>query len=123
MQVMRFSDVIAADKFAYLPSVGLLMILAWFLCWLCYTDNVGKAVVRRIVVVIIVLILAGAEAVATRRYLVHWRDTVSLYEHMLTVPQMHRWCTTTWRGFWPHIQPQRCVIQIGRFVLLSVQSS
>jgi len=85
MQIVGFSDVIAADKFAYLPSIGLLMLLTLFLGWLCGTNGVGKLTVRRVAVVIIVLILAGAEAVATRRYLVHWRDTVSLYKHMLTV--------------------------------------
>ena len=32
MQIIGFSNVIASDKFAYLPSFGLLMILASFLC-------------------------------------------------------------------------------------------
>ena len=31
MQILRFSDVIASDKFVYLPAIGLLMILAAFL--------------------------------------------------------------------------------------------
>jgi Flp pilus assembly protein TadD len=85
MQIVGFSDVIAADKFAYLPSIGLLMLLTLFLGWICGTNGVGRLTVRRVAVVIIVLVLASAEAVATRRYLVHWRDTLSLYKHMLTV--------------------------------------
>ena len=82
MQIIGFSNVIASDKFAYLPSVGLLTVLAAFLGWFCDT---GKPVVRRTVVIIIVIILAGAESVATRRYLVQWHDSVSLFKHMLTL--------------------------------------
>ena len=116
MQVLRFSDVIASDKFAYLPSVGLLMILAAFLgrlgvrsktsvaqaSRLCQhrrdggatkvlghtLSNTGggqEATAQRVAVVTVILLLAGAEMIATRRYLVHWRDSVTLFRHMLTV--------------------------------------
>jgi Tfp pilus assembly protein PilF len=85
MGVVGFTIVIASDKFAYLPSIGLLMVLASFLGWL--HDGVNKLAIRRIVVIITVLALAGAEAVATRRYLVHWRDAVSLNEYILTLTQ------------------------------------
>lgn len=80
MQIFKFSDVIAADKFAYLPSFGVLMILASFLLWL-YNNKLRRA----LLISIVVLLLAGAEAVAARRYLVCWRDTVSLFKHMLDV--------------------------------------
>ncbi len=82
MQIIGFSNVIASDKFAYLPSLGLLMILTSFLGWLCRT---GKPLIRLVVVVIIVVTLAVAESVATRRYLAHWRDTMSLCKHMLAL--------------------------------------
>ena len=84
MQVLRFSNVIASDKFAYLPSTGLLIALAAFLIWFCGTDKSRYASVKRYIVIFIVVILAGAESVATRRYLVHWRNTIGLYEHMLS---------------------------------------
>ncbi len=82
MQIIGFSNVIASDKFAYLPSVGLLMILAAFVVWFY---NANKTPKWHIVAVIIALILAGSEAVGTRRYLVHWRSTVSLSKYFLVL--------------------------------------
>jgi len=80
MQIMRFSNVIASDKFAYLPSIGLLMALTAFLIWL---NNTYRTKNIRQVIIIIFIILVCAETVATRRYLTHWRDTASLCRHML----------------------------------------
>ncbi len=82
MGVVGFTNVIASDKFVYLPSIGLLMILVAFLGWLC---GAGKPLVRQVVVIIIVVTLAAAESVATRRYLVRWNDTEGLFEHMLAL--------------------------------------
>ena len=79
MQVIGFSNVIASDKFAYLPSIGLLMIVASFLIWL------GKNNKTRVAVTVILLILVGAESVATQRYLRYWQDTITLFEYMLTL--------------------------------------
>ncbi len=81
MQIIRFSRIIASDKFAYLPSVGLLMMLASFLGWL---SRCGKPVIKH-GVIIIALILAGAESAATRQYLSRWRDSETLYEYMLSL--------------------------------------
>ena len=80
MQIVKFSDVIAADKFAYLPSLGILMMLASFLLWLY------KNKLRRVLMIsIVVLLLTGAEGVTTRRYLVYWKDTISLFSRMLVL--------------------------------------
>jgi tetratricopeptide (TPR) repeat protein len=80
MQIIGFSNVIAADKFAYLPSIGLLMLLAAFATWF-YSAN--KILIWRIAIVIVVLIAAGAESVGTRKYLVHWRSMISLSKYFL----------------------------------------
>ena len=80
MGIVGFSDVIASDKFVYLPSAGLLMALAAFLGWVC---SGGKTAVRRTALIVMLVVLAGAESVATRRYLAHWQDGVSLFRHML----------------------------------------
>lgn len=78
MQIIGFSNVIASDKFAYLPSVGLLIALTG----LC---NDPRRRIRNVTIATIILALAGAEATATRRYLAHWRDTEGLYEYMISV--------------------------------------
>jgi len=76
-----FTPVIAADKYAYLPTVGLLMILAWAL---------GKLMSHRVtfrrsvyaclgLILIVAVLLAGA----TRRYLGRWDNTEALYNYMI----------------------------------------
>jgi len=85
MGVIGYTNVIASDKFVYLPSVGLLMILAAFLNWLCAPGSSAKLTKQCAAAMAVVLILSGAEAAATRRYLVHWRDSVSLFRNMLKI--------------------------------------
>jgi tetratricopeptide (TPR) repeat protein len=80
IQIVRFSNVIASDKFAYLPSLGFLMLLAFGLGRLWDKSKV----VLRAVILSMAVAIAGAEARATRGYLVHWKDTVSFCEYMLS---------------------------------------
>jgi len=82
MGVIGFTVVIAADKFAYLPSIGLLMTLASFLGWFC--SPAGPAP-RRAATALVILALTSVEVVATRNYLSHWRDSTSLGEYMLSL--------------------------------------
>jgi len=79
MGVIGFTVVIAADKFAYLPSIGLLMMLASFLGWFCIPKR------RAAATALVILALTSAEVVATRNYLSHWRDSTSLGEYMLSL--------------------------------------
>ena len=80
MQIFRFSNVIASDKFAYLPSLGFLLLLAFGLRRLW---DKNKAAIKAAILAGAVLVSA-AEAKATRAYLVHWKDTVGLCEYMLS---------------------------------------
>ena len=95
MQIIGFTNVIASDKFAYLPSFGLLMILASFLCnlWNLRLKNSVISGSNSVVIILLVLILASAESLATRSYLIHWRNSVSLFEYMLSkapnAPSLH----------------------------------
>ena len=86
MQIIGFTNVIASDKFAYLPSFGLLMILASFLCnlWSLRLKNSVISGSKSVVIILFVLILASAESLATRSYLIHWRNSVGLFEYMLS---------------------------------------
>jgi len=79
MQIIGFSNIIASDKFAYLPSIGLLMIVTQVLIWLSRTANAA----RYAVITVTLLVLAGSEMAATRKYLTHWVDTISLCRYML----------------------------------------
>jgi len=80
MQVIGFSNVIASDKFAYIPSIGFLILLAAFFKWLCGRSS---SLMSNIIVTALVIVLAGAEAVATRHYLGYWRNTLSLGQYLL----------------------------------------
>ncbi|MHC4665082.1 MAG: tetratricopeptide repeat protein [Planctomycetota bacterium] len=91
MQIVGFTNVIASDKYAYLPSAGLLMILAWLLGRLW--PDVSSSLVNRIATAVIILILAVSESCATRRYLEKWQDSERLYQYMLAqapdAPSLH----------------------------------
>jgi hypothetical protein len=83
MGLIGFTNVIASDKYAYLPSVGFLIILAWLLGWLW--GGVRGSLVRRIIIIVFILALAGSESIATRRYLACWQTTEGLFSHMLAL--------------------------------------
>lgn len=78
MQIIGFSNVIASDKYAYFPALGICLIVMALLirCW-----N-GSA---RIGIAGIVFLLTFAEARATRHYLAQWKDTETLYRHMIAL--------------------------------------
>jgi tetratricopeptide (TPR) repeat protein len=80
LQIIGFSNVIASDKFAYLPSVGLLMVLCWAFAWLL---KKGRTLI--ITVTAVVLTIAAAESFGTRSYLRYWKDSVTLFERMLSL--------------------------------------
>jgi Tfp pilus assembly protein PilF len=83
MGVIGFTVVIASDKFVYLPSVGLLMLLTWLLgqVW----KSIDRPAALRIVLMILIAVLVACESVGTRGYLQKWRDTETLHRHMLAL--------------------------------------
>jgi len=91
MQIIGFTNVIASDKYAYFPSVGFLMVLAWGLVQL-WPDICGSAG-RRIVTSVVIVVLSVSECLATRRYLLKWQDSEGLYRYMLArapdAPSLH----------------------------------
>ncbi|MBI4581190.1 MAG: tetratricopeptide repeat protein [Planctomycetes bacterium] len=81
-----YSPSVAWDKYAYLPAIGLLMILAWAvglgydLVWAARGPKVASGVVIGAAVV-----LAGLEFAGTRAYLRQWRDTLTLHQYMASL--------------------------------------
>ncbi len=94
--VFGYSLGIAADKYAYLPCIGFLLIIAWLL-GRSFEDAAPRTqVIKRLLAVLcVVFVLSLLEAIATRRYLVCWNDTESLYNHMVArAPGVPTLCPT-----------------------------
>jgi len=85
MQTFQFSDAVASDKYIYLPAIGILMILAAFFTPLFGASDSRRHTAKYAMLAIIILILAGAESVATQRYLADWKDSVGLYARMARI--------------------------------------
>ena len=90
MGIVKFTNVVAADKFAYLPALGLLLILAHLLSRLSQnTATTRRLPTRSIILILLVLLLASTETLLTRRYLAKWQDTETLWRHMTqTTPKV-----------------------------------
>jgi len=86
MQVIGFSNVIASEKFAYLPSVGILLILAWLLKGIWDSSGgVRVMAVRRAGIVFVVVVVSVFEVRAVRNYYPHWTNTVTLFDRMVSM--------------------------------------
>jgi Tfp pilus assembly protein PilF len=94
MGVVGFTIVIAADRFVYLPVVGLLMVLASLLGRVWSPSGPASFVgLRRAGLVALVAVLATAEIRGTRHYLGYWRDSETLCRYFIEgaahVPILH----------------------------------
>lgn len=83
MGVIGFTNTFASDKYAYLPSIGILMLLTSLLIWIGNTFKTTIFPARRAVIIIVVLVLGGIETQATRKYLTHWCDSETFFYYML----------------------------------------
>jgi len=68
-----------ADRFTYVPSIGLLVAIAWTL------DALARAPRTRIALGAGVVVASAALAVASARQIAYWRDGRTLYERTLAV--------------------------------------
>ena len=86
MQIIGFTNEIAANRFTYLPMLGLLLPVTYFLSQLFnHSGRIPLKTVRQTTVVIVFATLCVCEAFAARHYLYYWKDTVTLYKHMRTI--------------------------------------
>lgn len=84
--IVGYSWVTASDKYMYLPLVGFLLPLTWFLGWCWDRGPAGKRpTAPQAATVAVVLVLAGAEALAVQRCLLQWHDTETLFGHTVAL--------------------------------------
>ncbi len=75
---LRYSWVVASDKYMYLPAVGLALVAAWLvdLAW-------RRAGAWRVGTALVALTLIAIETTTARAQLNQWRNTETLYNHMI----------------------------------------
>lgn len=83
MGVIGFTNVIASDKYVYLPAIGLLMIVAWAMGRGVEAIERNGKPIGKIALCGGVLVLAGLEMLGTRRQLALWQDSQTLVRYML----------------------------------------
>lgn len=81
--VIRFTHSIAADRFAYFPLTGLLLVVAAVVSRAC--DPAHRAQATRIAVIAAALLVGTAAALASRAGLRHWADAETLVRHIVAV--------------------------------------
>ncbi len=80
-----YSPSAAWDKYAYLPMLGLLLMLAWLLGHAAAARPGQRLGLRQISSAVIVLLVAVTLGSATRRLLGHWQTTEGYCAYMLAV--------------------------------------
>ena len=81
--IVGIHDMIAADRHAYLPFVGMLLPLTYFLS--LFWSKAASTRTRQAATLIVVVILAGLEVLSTRRHLVYWKDTETHRRRMVAL--------------------------------------
>ncbi|MGQ9649967.1 MAG: tetratricopeptide repeat protein [Phycisphaerae bacterium] len=83
---------VAADKYAYLPSVGFLLMLAWLLSrlWNIASAGIGARLCRS-AVVLIPLGMAACYVGVTDRYQLKWQDPGTYCENILSIAPKTAW--------------------------------
>ncbi len=71
-----------ADRYTYLPSIGILIILAWGGAELSAKLRIGKTPTAILAGLLLMVLIVG-----TRRQLGYWRDSFTLFEHTLAVTE------------------------------------
>ncbi len=74
-----------ADRYAYLSSVGLFAAAVWSLAALLARMRSARA--AALAGAALAMLALGPLALQTSRQLVHWRDSITLFEHALAVTQ------------------------------------
>ena len=82
IQLVQSGEQAMADRFTYLPSIGILIMIVWGAHELTRTWRS-----QTVVIPVAGLVLVAACGVQTRHQLGYWRDTKTLFQHALEVTQ------------------------------------
>lgn len=69
-----------ADRYTYLPSIGINLVVAWLLI-----DFAKRSLTARALTIITAVALVSVLMLGTRKQLSHWRDSTTLFRHALAV--------------------------------------
>ena len=84
--------VIAADKYVYLPAIGLLLPLAWLLGRWWDANRFGqRAILAKAGLLVMFAAVLTMEAIAVRGVLPAWKDSETLYRHMIAGSPVSPW--------------------------------
>jgi Tfp pilus assembly protein PilF len=84
MSVIGFNNVIAADKYAYLPLAGLVLTLGWLITRVGgQASRFFKLMPVKIGAVILILLLSIPEIILTHNYLNYWQDSETLIKYFV----------------------------------------
>jgi tetratricopeptide (TPR) repeat protein len=84
MGIVKYSWVTSQDKYVYLPALGFVLVLGSGLTALWDSKRWSGGGVKAVLVALALLVLA-AEARGVRNALGNWRDSVTLWRHIVTV--------------------------------------
>jgi tetratricopeptide (TPR) repeat protein len=85
MGLISVTPVTAANRYLYLPALGFLLIVAWLLRHVADGLTARPRVWAYPALATVLIVGLTAESRATRAYTTHWRDSVGLYEYLLTI--------------------------------------
>lgn len=78
------SNVISSDKYAYLPNFGIWLIIAWILSLVLNSEvKTTNLRTQKVMIGLFLGIIIISEVLLTRSYLPVWKDTETLYKHMI----------------------------------------
>lgn len=80
--VVQVGDQGMADRYMYIPQIGLFLMLAWGLAELARGDATRRAAVAAISVAVVL-----AFAATTRAQVAHWKNTETLFRYTLSVTE------------------------------------
>jgi tetratricopeptide (TPR) repeat protein len=93
MGLIKVTKPLVANRYVYLPSIGILLVLAWLLIQLHHVLQKRWLRASYLGAPLVILVLAALGAVGTRHYLHPWTNTGEFHEYMLRLfldaPMVH----------------------------------